>query len=178
MPRLRPDKTAFTLVEILIVVIILGILAMIVVPQFSNASHTARESTLRDDLRFLRMQFGAYKIQHRDVSPGYAAVTRDNPSEASLVAQMTRFTDEDGNDSASASATIRFGPYLSRMPVNPLAEQAGVLIVADGQPMPDSGTFPIMNGAVPYGWIYKPQTQEIIANSAGSDINGTAYSSY
>ena len=36
-------KAGFTLVEILIVVIILGILAAIVIPQFTEASNDARE---------------------------------------------------------------------------------------------------------------------------------------
>ena len=38
-------RAAFTLIEILIVVVILGILATIVVPQFSNASINAKENT-------------------------------------------------------------------------------------------------------------------------------------
>src|SRR5205823_2705024 len=41
--RPAPAGRAFTLIEILIVVVILGIIAAIVVPQFSNASHVARE---------------------------------------------------------------------------------------------------------------------------------------
>lgn len=45
---------AFTLVEVLIVLIILGILAAIVVPQFSNASQNATLSTLQTTLDTLR----------------------------------------------------------------------------------------------------------------------------
>ena len=46
MYRTHGRKSGFTLIEILIVVIILGILAAIVIPQFSNASNDARKSSL------------------------------------------------------------------------------------------------------------------------------------
>src|SRR4026207_276153 len=61
--------TGFTLVEILIVVIILGILAAIVIPQFTNASQDARESSLLSQLQTLRSQIELYKLQHRDTWP-------------------------------------------------------------------------------------------------------------
>ena len=173
-----PSHSAFTLVEILIVVIILGILAAIVIPQFSDASHISRESTLRDDLRFLRMQIGAYRVQHRDVSPGYNSGRSGSASEASFVAQMTQFSSEYGDTAAAPSPTCTLGPYLSRVPMNPLTAESTILIVQDGQPMPDPSTFPIMNGGSPYGWIYQPQTQSLAGNLAGVDTSGTLYSNY
>ncbi|MFP4355534.1 MAG: prepilin-type N-terminal cleavage/methylation domain-containing protein [Phycisphaerae bacterium] len=47
----KHSTTAFTLVEILIVVIILGILAAIVIPQFASASDDAANSAFVSDLR-------------------------------------------------------------------------------------------------------------------------------
>ena len=55
--------------EILIVVIILGILAAIVIPQFTNASQNARESSLQSTLQTLRSQIQLYKLQHSDALP-------------------------------------------------------------------------------------------------------------
>jgi general secretion pathway protein G len=166
------------LVEILIVVIILGILAVIVIPQFSNASHLSREATLRDDLRFIRSQISAYRIQHRDVSPGYDSGRSGAVSADMFTAQMTQFSSDYGVTSAVPTGTCSFGPYLSRVPMNPLTAESTVLMIADDQPMPDPSTFPIMNGSSPYGWIYQPQTQSVSGNLAGSDTNGTPYSSY
>jgi general secretion pathway protein G len=172
------SASAFTLVEILIVVTILGILAAIVVPQFSNASQTARQNTLRDDLQYLRMQIGVYKAQHREIPPGYAPGTQASPSEANWVAQMTQFTSIDGAASPMYSAGYQYGPYLSRMPDNPIVGSSAVLIVEDGQPMPDASTLPVGGGAQTYGWIYKPQTQQIMANLGGNDLDGIPFSSY
>ncbi|NOX59614.1 MAG: type II secretion system protein [Planctomycetes bacterium] len=45
---------AFTLVEVLIVVIILGILAAVVVPQFSNASQEATGASLKSTLDVIK----------------------------------------------------------------------------------------------------------------------------
>ncbi|MEE9370683.1 MAG: prepilin-type N-terminal cleavage/methylation domain-containing protein, partial [Sedimentisphaerales bacterium] len=59
-------ESGFTLVEILIVVVILGILAAIVIPQFTDASTQAKESALASDIQMMRSQLELYKIQHND----------------------------------------------------------------------------------------------------------------
>jgi general secretion pathway protein G len=112
----RNRKTGFTLVEILIVVIILGILAAIVIPQFTNASQDARESALLSQLQTLRSQIELYKLQHKDALPDL--VTNWNP--------MTTKTDADGVASAAADA---FGPYMQSAPSNPIN---GLVNVTDG----------------------------------------------
>src|SRR5436190_18994308 len=103
----RSRKTGFTLVEILIVVIILGILAAIVIPQFTNASQDARESALLSQLQTLRSQIELYKLQHKDKLPDL--VTNWNP--------LTTKTDSDGAASAAPDA---YGPYMQSAPSNPI----------------------------------------------------------
>jgi len=135
--RNTSTKSAFTLIEILIVVVILGILASIVIPQFSNASLTARENTLRDAMRYLRTQIAVYRAQHNDCSPGYAAGTSSGAAtEANFEAQMTTYTNETGNAQATGDAQYKYGPYLSRMPKNPLNNFSTLTIIADGAAMP------------------------------------------
>jgi prepilin-type N-terminal cleavage/methylation domain-containing protein len=176
--KATPRSSAFTLVEIMIVVVILGILAAITIPQFSNASQMARQNTLRDDLQYLRMQIGVFKAQHCDVPPGYAPGNAGSPSETNFVSQMTQLSSQNCTPSASNGGEFLFGPYLSRMPENPVVGVSGILIVPDNQPMPDPSTLPISSGSEPYGWIYKPQTQQIMANLGGADLNGVPYASY
>jgi len=106
LARVRRN-TGFTLVEILIVVIILGILAAIVIPQFTNASQDARESALLSQLQTLRSQIELFKLQHMDKLPDL--VTNWNP--------LTTKTDSEGAASAAPDA---FGPYMQSAPSNPI----------------------------------------------------------
>ena len=105
-------RSGFTLVEILIVVIILGILAAIVIPQFSDASTQARESSLRSDLQTMRGQIELYDIQHIDTLPGAGGAT--------FVQAMTGQTDIDG------AVGTTYGPYVLAIPVNPINDLATV----------------------------------------------------
>ena len=171
--RASRPRGGFTLIEILIVVVILGILAAIVIPQFSNASHVARENTLKDDLRYLRTQIRVYKAQHRDVPPGYPGGNKlSAPAMDDFVAQMTQYSNDRGSTRSTAAATHPLGPYLQKMPVNPLTGQSKLKVIANGSAMPKT-----FQGAE-FGWVYKPETQEFIANSDQVDSNGVSYMQY
>jgi general secretion pathway protein G len=61
--RNRRSNKAFTLVEILIVVVILGILAAIVVPQFTNATQDAQTGNLRSQIKSIQNQLELYKAR-------------------------------------------------------------------------------------------------------------------
>ena len=65
-------KKAFTLVELLIVVAILGIMAAVVMPLISDHVQKAKESAAKDSLRAMRGAIGAYAAKNNDVPPGYA----------------------------------------------------------------------------------------------------------
>src|SRR6266436_6458456 len=67
--KIRRNQRGFTLVEILIVVIILGILAAIVIPQFTNASQDARKSNMASQVQTLKSQIELFKLQHHDKAP-------------------------------------------------------------------------------------------------------------
>lgn len=101
MVRKYSQKSGFTLVEILIVVIILGILAAIVIPQFTSASTEARENSLRSQLQSLRSQIELYKLQHGDQVPD-------------LITSWAPLT------GTSTFGGKTYGPYLQTTPANPL----------------------------------------------------------
>ena len=108
--RTKRANCGFTLVEILIVVVILGILAAIVIPQFTQASTEAKLSSLQSNLQSIRSQIELFKIQHNDLPPTAA----DN-----FVNEMTLFTDV--GRTVGTGAGFIYGPYLTKMPVNPFS---------------------------------------------------------
>lgn len=114
----RSNRKGFTLVEILIVVIILGILAAIVIPQFTNASSDARQSSMTSQLQTIRSQVELYKLQHGDVFP-----TTDGAIDSAW--DWTKLT---GTSTGTNGATV--GPYLQTAPINPLNNLSNVVSLA------------------------------------------------
>lgn len=135
-------RSAFTLVELLIVVIILGILAAVVIPQFSDASTDARLSSLVTNLQTIRGQLDLYKLQH---SGKYPTLT-------DFVDQMTKKTDVTG----AVDANGKFGPYLQRIPTNPFTVGGTGSDVTSG------------SAAANKAWYYNETTGEFKANDGGT----------
>lgn len=148
---MRRTNRGFTLVEILIVVIILGILAAIVIPQFTNASGDARNSSLRSQLKTLRGQISLYKVQHSDNPP---AVT-------SMWTHMLFPSNTTGTTNATANATFPFGPYMQQTPTNPLNGRTGVSTTAT-----DTNA----------GWFYTVNGTQFTLQAR--DLNGNAITTY
>ena len=77
--RSTPDGSlrGFTLIEILIVVVILGILAAIIIPQFASAQSAARATAMRSQLGTVRSQIAAWQVQNHGKVPGGVAGTAE-----------------------------------------------------------------------------------------------------
>lgn len=105
------NTVGFTLIEILIVVMVLGILAMVIIPQITVSTEDAKESTLATNISILRNAIEIYYHQHDSVYP----------TDTDFIEQLTQFTTIDGTVSATETATAKYGPYLKSqtLPVNP-----------------------------------------------------------
>jgi general secretion pathway protein G len=132
-------KSGFTLVEILIVVVILGILAAIVIPQFTNASTEAKTNSLMSDLQSIRSQIELYKVQHNDALPTAGGLAFN--------VAMTGKTAIDG------TAGTTYGPYLQQIPNNPFDDDN---TVTEGTAAPGSGS----------GWYFDTSTGAFNANDS------------
>lgn len=168
-PAMRSSaQSAFTLIELLLVVVILGILAAIAIPTFSDSSGEARASTLQTNLAVMRNAVEYYRANHTGKYPGYP-VGGGTPTEPLTVAQLTLASQASGATAAPGTAGFGFGPYIrERLPANPVNNLSSVKVIADAD------TFP----AAPddsSGWLYQPLTGRIRANSSGTAPSGTAY---
>ncbi|RPI64116.1 MAG: prepilin-type N-terminal cleavage/methylation domain-containing protein [Planctomycetaceae bacterium] len=149
---MKRSNKGFTLVEILIVVIILGILAAIVIPQFTEASQDARNSQLTSDLQTLRSQLELYKVQHLELYPsGLTAVGTDSTK---FAAQMTSKTNADGTTSGG---TQNLGPYMQKMPTNPFVASNGNVIKVGAAACPADGSS---------GWYFDTTLNKLSANDS------------
>jgi len=164
--RTRVAK-GFTLVEILIVVVILGILAAIVIPQFTNASETAKASNLRSQLQTIRGQLELYQIEHNGV---YPALGTD-------WTQMTGETDEGGTVAAGSD----YGPYLQKDPSNPFTANPSTTAADESTAVADGATA-LGTAVATVGWVYNRSNGQIKASVADAkalqtgliDTTGTA----
>ena len=152
--RSRPHQ-GFTLVEILIVVIILGILAAIVIPQFTNASQNARESSLQSTLQTLRSQIQLYKLQHGDQLPDLVGTGGTNW--AALVASTQYGT-----------PAQTYGPYMQAVPSNPMNNSSDV---DDGTVATGAAAAP--NGYTSAGFVYDYNSGNGSGLIYGTDATGT-----
>lgn len=162
----------FTLVEILIVVVLLGVLAAIVIPSVGKSTTMARETTLAMDLNLLRRFIPVYTSQHLEVSPGYPGGDQSAaPTEQAFTDQATLASNDHGQTAARGTPGFPLGPYISNIPENPFNKLATVQMLADDADFPG-----VADNS--HGWICKPLTGEIRPDNAGTDDSGTAYYAY
>jgi general secretion pathway protein G len=100
VPRVR-QSTGFTLVEIMVVVVILGILAVLIVPRVLGRSDEARQAAAKHDIATIMQSLKLYRLDNG----------RYPTNEQGLQALVTKPT--------SAPAPSNWKPYLDKVPKDP-----------------------------------------------------------
>ena len=159
---------AFSLVEMIVVIMIIGIITAIALPRFSRGVGSSGAAALHQDLAVLRGAIGFYSAEHRGVFPAAESDGVNSAhSEASFVQQMTQFTDSNGQAQDTSDATYRYGPYLRKgmpaLPVGPYAGATGVEVVT-------GATVPAFVADNTVGWVYNDITGNIIPNLSAANM--------
>ena len=137
-------RPGFSLIELVIVVVIMGIIAAIAIPRLSRGTDGAAESALIGDLAVMRKAIDLYVTEH----------TGTLPMLAGFEAQMLAYTDPLGNANTTRGGGFIYGPYLRALPPLPLGTKKGETGVKG----------PPANGSGPYGWVYDQTAGTIVAN--------------
>ncbi|RKY09860.1 MAG: hypothetical protein DRP66_01190 [Planctomycetota bacterium] len=148
-------KKAFSLIELMIVVSILGIMAAIVIPMFQDNIQKAKEAAAKDSLRILRTAIEAYAAKNNGIPPGYP--NNDPTQTPALFGVMVHLI---GNLQ-----------YLKEIPENPFNDDSVITVIDNGDAFPAEA-----DGSS--GWIYQPATKNIRLNYPGADSEGVKYFEY
>lgn len=169
-----PGGHAFSMLELVIVIVIIGIIAAIAVPRMSNATTNAMEARAITDLRLLREAIEIYKEEH-GAYPGQRNDGQGGGPADWFERQLTQFSNDAGLTSPVASAGHIFGPYIRGIPDNPFKAQpaddpTGVAVVTGGTDAEATG-----GGE---GWVINIDTGDIVINSPDLSRTGVRLDRY
>lgn len=151
-------RRAFSLVELVIVVVMLGIIAAVAVPRLSSGTDRARDAALDASLANLQHAVELYAAEHFARFPCVDAAGALDTSGANLVRRLTEPT----NDFGGFDGAAMFGPYLRDMPANPWNRRRTIRV---------NGAAP---GANTHGWHFNASTGAVSSDHAdGTGIEGT-----
>jgi len=173
---MKRENTGFSLVELVIVIVILGIIAAVAIPRITSGSRNAGESALRANLQTLRNAIDWYYAEHGNTFPGAktdGTNALDTPE--AFITQLTQFSKADGTVSATPDAAFPYGPYIrGSLPKLTVGTNIGKNTVSVLNQSAALG----VNVGGGTGWIYNVATGEIIANADDTGNDGSTYDKY
>ncbi len=180
MEKVLKIKKAFTLIEVLIIILILGILIILVIPVLSGHIIAAKEGVAKDHLRILRSVVQLYAVQHNGVPPAYIldGTAPEGQKYGVFMEQLFNATYSDGTVAdANSGDELTFGPYLTSIPENPFNKGVLVKVLILTQSFPKEYIGP-REGVNIIGWIYSAEEKDFRINHEGVDSEGVPFSSY
>jgi len=167
------NQAGFTLIEMLIVIVVLGILAMIIVPQITISTDDAKLSTLQTNLSGVRSAIETYYAQHNNKYPGELKETDGSAigsgqhaaAATAFLAQLTKYSAADGVVSNSRSTTAKYGPYIkgAGFPANPFDGDNDVTCDID------ETNITVRASDSASAWKFYPKTGVFIANDTSAN---------
>jgi prepilin-type N-terminal cleavage/methylation domain-containing protein len=136
----RPRTCGFSLVELVIVVVIIGIIAGIAIPRMSSAADNAAKNAVIGDQSSLQKALDLYEIEHEGSMVHVGAADLKT-----IYFRLLKNSDLDG----TVSPTGIYGPYINGIPANKINGLASIR--KDGA----------VAGANTHGWRYNSTTGRI-----------------
>jgi prepilin-type N-terminal cleavage/methylation domain-containing protein len=170
------NRKAFSLIELVIVIVILGIILAIAVPRISSGTKSAGESALRSNLSTIRTAIDSYYVEHNRVYPADVGDGINSRKKfETFLNHLTLYSDADGIVSSDKDPSFPLGPYIRRdVPEMTVGVNAG----SNDIRFKDSDDPISANPGEPEGWFYNVRTGEIIANADEVGSDGNPYYSW
>lgn len=166
MPRrFRPARrSAFTLIEVMMAVLIMAIVAGAVIPHFEGSTVDAKDASLKQTLAVFRRTIEYFKVQHRGKPPGFNNV----PMQFHLMA----YSNASGQISLVKTNNFKYGPYFTpnNQPLNPF--NGGVNIIGSSDPANETPDDELSVNGYPVGFFYDKDTGRVSANAEGMTKDG------
>ena len=156
MFAINRKRSAFSLIELVIVVVIIGIIAAIAIPRMSRGAQGANDSALTGNLAILRKAIDLYAAEHNGTFP----------ADASIITQLTQYTDAAGTVSATKTTTCIYGPYMKSIPILTVGANRG------------QSAFVALQGGATAGWVYTGGVISANCPATEVDVTGTKYNAY
>ncbi|MBI5555633.1 MAG: type II secretion system protein [Elusimicrobia bacterium] len=141
------NSQGFTLVELLIVIVILGILAAIVIARFAGATKETKEASLKGNLRTVRSSLEIYKAN---------SAKNEYPS---TLDDLWKGTNSDVDSKT----------FIERIPVDPFYKKKTVYAATDSFDPTEVGTDRDAKISGGGGWAYDSLSGRVCANYYSTD---------